>query len=128
MLIFFCFIFVTSCFNIIILSIFLLSIFVFLPLIILVIITSTNILINYLDKQINLEYNLLDEKGISYVGVIKNTFESIFLTLNNSVKSECKKSIFKKDEELLKIENKLKMLTALKSIFLKDKIILFLLL
>lgn len=128
MLIFFCFIFVTSCFNIIILSIFLLSIFVFLPLIILVIITSTNILINYLDKQINLEYNLLDEKGISYVGVIKNTFESIFLTLNNSVKSECKKYIFKKDEELLKIENKLKMLTALKSIFLKDKIILFLLL
>ncbi|WP_024466316.1 ATP-binding cassette domain-containing protein [Treponema pedis] len=117
----FCFRFLASCFNVIIFNGFLFSISLFLPVILLTIIISTNIVVTYLDKRINETYGLLDDESIRYGGIIKTTFQSIFLTLNNSVKSECKKSILQKDEKLLKIENKIKMMEAVKSIFFEGQ-------
>lgn len=117
----FCFQFTAACFNIIILNAFLLSTSVFLPVILLVIIISANIFITYLDKQINGAYDLLDDESISYGGIVKTTFQSIFLTLNNSIKSECEKSILQKDEELLKIGNRIQKLEAVKNIFFEGQ-------
>ncbi|UTC76826.1 ATP-binding cassette domain-containing protein [Treponema sp. OMZ 799] len=117
----FCFEFAAACFNIIILNIFLFSISLLLPLILFAIIISANIFITYLDKQINGAYGLLDDESISYGGIIKTVFQSIFLTLNNSIKWNCKKSILQKEEELLKIENKIHRLEAVKNIFFEGQ-------
>lgn len=117
----YCFRFVASCLNIIILTVFLFSVSAFLPIILLTLAILTNIPVTYLDKQINMTFQLLDNKGMSYSGKIARTFQSIFLVLNNSIKTECEKSISKTNEELLKIENKIKILQNIKNIILEGQ-------